>query len=575
MLINQVKIRYFKKFKDEVFDLTNSIVLAGPNNSGKSTLLQALAAWYLALQKWLTERGPQSGSRASKRTGVAITRKDFTTLPLREMNLLWFNRSTALFKEELAAGQKPGTPRILQIELTGKNNTSAWRLALEFTYRYPDLIHVRPAADTPIEPLLDFVRNLRVVHVPPFSGIGAEETRYDQAYQDLLIGQGKPGDILRNLLLEINRQHPEAWAALVNDIETIFKYKLLPPVYEGLPFINCEFQSQSVRDANERARPKLDIASAGSGFLQILMLLAFFYARPASVLLLDEPDAHLHLILQKQIYDRLREIVRQRNCQLLIATHSEVLIDSTSPDQILSFYRKPHKLYVHTEKEQVREALKRLTSIDMLMAELAPGILYVEGETDLNLLREWARILQHPSRKFLEEPFWHGNQGRHPREARSHFFALKAIKPDYRGILLLDGDNRALPEHEISAEGLLIMRWRRYEAENYLLHPEALFRFVTREWSTESPDLFAQAGVDFLKEQLPPAVFSNPLQEHDYLNATPASKALLPAFFEAASVTISKNDYYQVAAAMKPEEIPQEVIEKLDIIATTTHLNQG
>ena len=41
---------------------TDSIVLAGPNNSGKSTLLQALAVWNLALQRWRTEKGngPQS-----------------------------------------------------------------------------------------------------------------------------------------------------------------------------------------------------------------------------------------------------------------------------------------------------------------------------------------------------------------------------------------------------------------------------------------------------------------------------------------------------------------------------------
>lgn len=67
------------------------------------------------------------------------------------------------------------------------------------------------------------------------------------------------------------------------------------------------------------------------------MLMGFFYARPASILLLDEPDAHLHIVLQKQIYDLLQKISYQRACQLLIATHSEVIIDNTSPEKIICF----------------------------------------------------------------------------------------------------------------------------------------------------------------------------------------------------------------------------------------------
>ena len=562
-MINRVTLRYFKRFQAETFDISNSIILAGPNNTGKTTLLQAIAVWHLVLRKWLEERGPESGSKARERTGVAITRQAFTTIPLREMNLLWIDRSTGLHKDELRAGQQLGTPRLVEIGVEGETAGKSWTLTFEFTYRYPDLIHVRPAKkDTPVEPILDVVRNLQVVHVPPFSGIGAEETRYDKAFQDLLIGQGKSGDILRNLLLEICRDRPAEWAELRRDIKDTFDYDLLPPVYNGLPYIVCEY-----RASDQKNSPKLDISCAGSGFLQLLMLLGFFYARPASILLLDEPDAHLHIILQKQMYDRLREIARRRGCQLLIATHSEVLVESTSPEQIISFFDHPHRLVDDTQRDQVREALKRLTSLDLLLAEQSPGILYLEGETDLNLLREWARVLEHSVYQFfIENPFWHNNQGRHPREARAHFFALKATKPLLKGILILDGDNRQLPEQELSADGLTLLRWKRYEAENYLIHPEVLSRFV----QGERPDLFttsaAKEGLNYLKKQLPPAVYEDPLGDHDYLTVTPASKTLLPGFFQAAGLPLTKNEYYQIASQMKPDEIPFEVKQKLDWI---------
>jgi predicted ATP-dependent endonuclease of OLD family len=57
-MIERIKLRYFKRFDDEVFELSDAIVLAGPNNTGKTTLLQAVAVWNLAFNKWLMERGP-------------------------------------------------------------------------------------------------------------------------------------------------------------------------------------------------------------------------------------------------------------------------------------------------------------------------------------------------------------------------------------------------------------------------------------------------------------------------------------------------------------------------------------
>ena len=94
----------------------------------------------------------------------------------------------------------------------------------------------------------------------------------------------------------------------------------------------------------------------------------------------------------------------------------------------------------------------------------------------------------------------------------------------------------------------------------------------------EAPDLFVQVfpekALGYLKDQLPPAVLKDPLSDHDYLNATPASKTLLPGFFEAAGLSITKNEYYQVAAQMQPEEIPDEVREKLDAISGTLNLSR-
>lgn len=50
--IRKVRIEKFKRFDDVEFVLPGHIVVAGPNDSGKTTLLQAIAAWNLALTRW-------------------------------------------------------------------------------------------------------------------------------------------------------------------------------------------------------------------------------------------------------------------------------------------------------------------------------------------------------------------------------------------------------------------------------------------------------------------------------------------------------------------------------------------
>ena len=341
-MIHRVAVRHFKRFRDQTFDLAESVVLAGPNNAGKSTLLQAIAAWRLGLDRWVAQR---EGSRAVARSGVAITRGDFTAVPLREMNLLWEDRRVT--------GQKgmAGERRLIEIVVEGMAGDEPWACGMEFQYANRDLMYARPrgARHLDREAIGGFppmpAQELGVVHVPPLSGIERDEPRRDRGMQDLLVGQGRPGEILRNLLLEIAEKDDEGWQALAGHLRELFQIELVKPVYSpAQPYIVCEYQEPGHR------RP-LDLTNVGSGTLQVLLLLAFLYARPAAVLLLDEPDAHQHVILQRQVYDRVRTVARQRGGQVLVATHSEVLIDATEPTRVMVFFGdRPRPLATRSER---------------------------------------------------------------------------------------------------------------------------------------------------------------------------------------------------------------------------------
>ena len=392
------------------------------------------------------------------------------------------------------------------------------------------------------------------MHIPPLSGIEREEPRREQGMQNLLIGLGRPGEILRNLLWEIADLYPDSWNELANSIESLFGIEILEPSYSHTqPYIVCEYRE------SKRSRP-LDLSNVGSGTLQVLLLFAFLFARPATVILVDEPDAHQHIILQRQVYDLLRKATRKRKGQFIVATHSEVVLDATEPNRVLSFFGKtPHLLVNNTERDRVREALKHLTTTDLVLGDGVGSILYVEGDTDERILLEWAKIIDHPAQGFLESPVIHKLNGRKPKDAKDHFFAMKAVFPNMRAICLLDGDNRGEEDEQLDKEGLVTLQWNRYEIENYLLHPEAIKRFVGNE-----PLLTAVVDAAF-KEHMPEHV--DFFGDNVSLTRIKASEEFLVPLLDKTGNNTPKKDLYLLASVMTEDEIHHEVRDKLDRIA--------
>src|ERR1022692_3827778 len=89
-MIRKVVIRRFKRFDEVSFDLPGHVVLAGPNNMGKTTLLQAIAAWGLALERWKQLNDYQRHGGAYPKAPIA--RQTFSAVPLRTFDLLWKDR---------------------------------------------------------------------------------------------------------------------------------------------------------------------------------------------------------------------------------------------------------------------------------------------------------------------------------------------------------------------------------------------------------------------------------------------------------------------------------------------------
>ena len=539
-MICEVRLRGFKRFGEAVFRFSGPAVLAGPNDSGKTTLLQAISSWAFALREWKRICGP-AGPRGPY-PYAPISLRDFVTVPLLSFDRLWTDR------------RYRGT-----MEIGVRHDRGS--VTMEFRADSLERIQVRPAADA--EPAVVDGPDLPVVFAPTMNGLSLEEPAYRPPKIDQLLAFGRPGETLPSLLVEAH-ESPSAWGALCESVERLFGHRLLRPDSSGA-HIFAEYAAGESGSA-------LDIASAGSGFHQVLMLLALLQVRPGAVLLLDEPDAHLHLILQNSIWRELRRVAARQRCQLICATHSEALIDAVEPRDLCVLLDRPRMVVDSVEKSRLLTSLRVLSNSEVVQMAGARGIFYVEDYTDWEILGAWARQLGHRAELLLAtELMWkpvvfETERGTPGIRSRDHFEALRLAGGHFVGLELRDGDARAaVPETEITGAGLQRLRWRRYEIESYLLHPEALARFVERE---TGGDAAAVARLrDSWRRDYPPAIAEDPLGDHPWLSDVKARTRLLPPLLAAAGLAdLSYTRYHEIAALMEPAEIHPEVVEKLDAI---------
>ncbi|MEJ0036601.1 MAG: AAA family ATPase [Gammaproteobacteria bacterium] len=548
--IQRVRLQRFKRFGEVTISIPEHVVFAGPNNSGKTTVLQAIAAWDLAVRRWM-ELGDFNARNGYKRQ--VIERLAFSAIPLVSFDLLFKDRAT-------------NQPVVVELTVDGRS------IGVEFEYDSPVQLKVRPTWTTSGDNL-DWLRQhpVRTTIVPTMSGISREERRYaDTAAIDDLLAQGRPGDVLRNLLLIANNNET-AWGALTASIKRLFNVELLPP--QTGPVLRVEYRPL---DGTQR----FDIASAGAGFQQILMLLALLHTRTGNVILLDEPDAHLHLFLQDAIYSELRDVAVTSGSQLLIATHSEVLIDAVDPQRLCLMFHTPRLLADNEEKAKLIDSLSALSHSDLMQADSARGVLYVEDYTDMELLRAFARVLAHPALRLLEtEVMWKRFKAPLPDglgdfKPQKHWEMMKLVRPNLPALELLDGDSQNGAQDRVTgdASAMQRLRWRRYEIESYLLHPSGLRRFLQLQLGGEAAaatavNAMGAAIVNLFGEGFaadPTA--TNELVEN-YMRTIKASETTLPAWLhEAGLPEFPKSRFAEIAQTFAPEDVHPEVREKLDQI---------
>lgn len=295
-----VRIQRFKNLQDTVFRLGAMNVIVGANNSGKSSILQALhfavgSIQSLRLNGDLVGHGPGSST---------INPAQLIYLPSDDANSLGFGGR--LWEQE---------DRSVRIEFTldsGEVLTISVR-------RGRNRNIVIAVSSKPLAQRIATLENPFTVFTPGLAGIAKKEQYLSDGVLLRTIARGDANLVLRNTLLRL-------W-------ESEFREDFIADLHRMFP--NLELDIKFERQTDEFIQATLNdgagqvpLELAGTGYLQTIQILAYIHCYRPQVIVLDEPDSHLHPNNQRLLCSLLSDVAENRDIQVILSTHSRHVIDA-------------------------------------------------------------------------------------------------------------------------------------------------------------------------------------------------------------------------------------------------------
>lgn len=418
MYIDSISIKNFKCYRDIKLKLDPHFnLIIGGNNAGKSTILEALRLWQLAFNKFLKDRTNQQSSSFYANQYFSFTIEEISFLRINEFKNLFFNRDVSKSIEISLVLTNDTTS--VDLPIIFKLSTEELNLRFELCSSYKNR---QGASDSLLKVLgkpkgSSFKESMLITYVNPIFLLPNKEVFQAKGLIIDKLHQSKADEVIRNL---IHLYAPKEWQTK----EKQKKLKELADIEKNLHYIitgedstngrtvyrfysNFKQDEDSIIEifARNDDKKKVELAQLGSGtvnLLNILVILTYgdYSKYNLSVLLLDEPDSHLHANHQKRLFEHLQKVSKDNNKQMFIITHNHELIDCA--EQVLYIPENknavnisaiPKDKYYNIYKEIAPEYHKKMLEIsekkkiEEELKEIKKAVLICEGSTDVEIFK--------------------------------------------------------------------------------------------------------------------------------------------------------------------------------------------
>lgn len=302
--LTRVSIERFKSINNADFNLSGLNIFVGGNNSGKSSVIQAIHFAFTLFQSLeISKKWPSRNQRSS-----TISPEELIYVPSLDPYSL--GKDGKLRESEEQA---------ITLNFFFSDETHA---ALKIRKGRITNVLVEPT-NVPYLRSLSGLNEPFSIFSPGLAGVSKSEQYVSDGVLLRALSRGDANSFLRNILLRLHKA--SAWNSFVEDLSLLF-----PSIQFHIEFDLNVDEAISVEIEHGGVRVPLDLA--GTGLLQAIQILAYLNLFKPKIMLFDEPDSHLHPDNQRNLCSLFRAISIERNTQVILTTHSRHMIDSLADE---------------------------------------------------------------------------------------------------------------------------------------------------------------------------------------------------------------------------------------------------
>ena len=472
--ISSIRLKNYQCYTDAEFNLKQTLtVVTGCNAGGKTAFLKALQLFCSPNQKAKLEdfrlavlnsdeRHPEMEIIGEFSCGAAITkvRRKFSLEGLEVSDLGYERLELAPADENLRCiqrewrGYKAGEQSAVLTQLgikPGKNTTERFKQiedhieasldgAVEIWCKFdPKSLLPTIQIEDPRDPKLQIEGVLR-----SFIKSKAGELRSNEAYQTVSNEISKEANLRIKELRETFRRYDPTAADLNIDVEV--------DIARGVTIANVHLDKQ-VGNHGHTTVPLENLGDAKRKKMQLALLewqaqlLQESEHEEATIVVYDEPDAHFDYNAQRKLLSTLRKIAEQPNCQVLVVTHSLVLIDRLDLSSIMHLRHFDKEDEVPCSKVMTPQSWPELSVVARSLGlknhhVLNSCLLLMEGVTEVTLIPKLFEKLRGYELESIGVQIVSDSQGTRGGKGHVWTFGSYMLQQGSRVFLVLDNDAR-------------------------------------------------------------------------------------------------------------------------------------
>jgi len=496
MKLQKIKLTNFRRFLDEEIILNPGLnVFVGPNNSGKSTILEAIGL-NLSYPSMLGE----VQLNKSVDTGTCVAEITLTLDQEEWRKALNLVRHEFRGREEFKLVLSSETlDRLPSAPITGRwqasfsegRRTSAQRI---FSFSKPNGLNTfDPAMRNVVKRALAFLGGQNLIQLFRSTTLLTTERRSQTAKERVIFFNALTGRVdinkyVRNRLYYLKERSSRQYDDLKQKIISIFDLEDFD--------VSLNLDTGMIDMTIVQNGKSYDINEMGGGTRSFLLLFSHLYLSGMDIAIIDEPETNMHPLLVQKLVTFLRTI--SKGTQLILTSHNETLIRELYLSEL---YRveyiedkgsKVRKLDTSTDFDALLELLGVYPSrLERAESRFTRILVFTEGDSDKLYIERFAeRSGKLDELRRVKPTFW-------PLGGKRNLY--RYVNPDFietlTGVrtpilLVLDRDEdfaREIQEVEEKIGKKRLHYLKKREIESYLLDPKAILKCMKKEAEMRDP----------------------------------------------------------------------------------------